>query len=88
MNNFCKKLVDTGISYSDIGKLTDFSSKAIISANDNNVTIEDVITEDNMIAIANNIKNGSTPKSEMIRLINKANIDDKTKVIIIADMFS
>ena len=88
MNNFCTKMLDIDISYSDIGTLTSLSSKAIVSAHNNNVSIDDVVTEENMINIAKNIKAGSTPQSEMIRLLNKSNISDKTKVLVIADMFS
>lgn len=86
MNTFCKAISDSGLSFSDIGKMTTMISKAVVSAHKNNVMIDDVITEDNIISVAKNIKKGSNVKSEMIKIINKSEIEDKIKVKIIADM--
>ena len=86
MNTFCKAISDSGLSFSDIGKMTTMISKAVVSAHKHNVMIDDVITEDNIISVAKNIKKGSNVKSEMIKIINKSEIEDKIKVKIIADM--
>lgn len=50
------------------------------------VMIDDIITEDNIISVAKNVKKGGNVKSEMIKIINKSEIEDKIKVKIIADM--
>ena len=86
MNTFCKAISDSGLSFSDIGKMTTMISKAVVSAHNNNVLIDDVITEDNIISAAKKVKKGSNIKSEMIRIINQSEIEDKIKVRIIADM--
>lgn len=87
MNNFCKTISKYNLSDKIVGELTSSICKAIIAAKDNNVDIDDAITEKNIISIAEKIKNGSNVKSEMIRLINTSKIENPIKVKIIANMF-
>ena len=42
MNTFCKAISDSGLSFSDIGKMTTMISKAVVSAHKNNVMIDDL----------------------------------------------
>lgn len=70
MNKFCEDIKKTGISFEQIGELTSVYTKTIIACKDRNVEVADYIAEDEIVAIAKKMKDGSNALSEMIRLVN------------------